>query len=67
MYIKFDKARMLLKSSRIKSRHIKGCSNLLVKKRDKEIWHERMNSQDRKKDLKVQKSPAAIVIFEVST
>ena len=31
------------------------CSDLLVKKCNKEIWQERMNSQYRNKDLKVQK------------
>ena len=43
---------MLLKSSKVKSRHVKSFSSLLVKKRDKEIWHERMNAQDRKKTWK---------------
>ena len=31
------------------------CSDLFVKKSNKEIWQERMNAQDRNKDLKVQK------------
>ena len=31
------------------------CSDLLVKKCNKEIWQERMNAQDRNKDLKLQK------------
>ena len=33
----------------------KNCSDLLAKKYTKEIWQERMNAQDRNKDLKVQK------------
>ena len=31
------------------------CSDLLMKKCNKEIWQKRMNAQDRNKDLKVQK------------
>ena len=34
---------------------LQNCSDLLVKKCNKEIWQERMNAQDRNKDLKVQK------------
>ena len=34
---------------------VQNCSDLLVKKCNKEIWQERMNAQDRNKDLKVQK------------
>ena len=36
------------------------CSVLLVKKCNKEIWQERMNDQDRNKDLKVQKVQGAV-------
>ena len=36
------------------------CSDLLVKKCNKEIWQERMNAQDRNKDLKVQKVQGAV-------
>ena len=47
------------------------CSDLLVKKCNKEIWQERMNAQDRNKDLKVQKVLGAVLkgtfaIFEVT-
>ena len=31
------------------------CSELLMKKCSQEIWQERMNNQDRKKDCKEQK------------
>ena len=31
------------------------CSDLLLKYSNKEIWQEQMNTQDRNKDLKVQK------------
>ena len=49
----------------------KNCSDLLVKKCNKEIWQERMNAQDRNKDLKVQKVQGAVLkgafaIFEVT-
>ena len=37
------------------------CSDLLVKKCNKEIWQERMNAQDRNKDLKVQKVLGAVL------
>ena len=37
------------------------CSDLLVKKCNKEIWQERMNAQDRNKDLKVHKVQGAVV------
>ena len=37
------------------------CSDLLVKKCNKEIWQERMNAQDRNKDLKVQKVQGAVL------
>ena len=37
------------------------CSVLLVKKCNKEIWQERMNAQDRNKDLKVQKVQGAVL------
>ena len=37
------------------------CSDLLVRKCNKEIWQERMNAQDRNKDLKVQKVQGAVV------
>ena len=37
------------------------CSDLLVKKCNKEIWQERMNAQDRNKDLKVQKVQGTVV------
>ena len=39
----------------------KNCSDLLVKKCNKEIWQERMNAQDRNKDLKVQKVQGAVL------
>ena len=42
------------------------CSDLLVKKCNKEIWQERMNAQDRNKDLKVQKVQGAFAICEVT-
>ena len=47
------------------------CSDLLVKKCRIEIWQERMNTQNRKKDLKVQKIQGAVLkvafaIFEVT-
>ena len=47
------------------------CSDLLVEKCSKEIWQERMNAQDRNKDLKVQKVQGAVLkgafaIFEVT-
>ena len=37
------------------------CSDLLVKKCNKEIWQEQMNAQDRSKDLKVQKSTGIVL------
>ena len=37
------------------------CSDLLVKKCNKEIWQERMNAQDRNKDLKVQNVQGAVL------
>ena len=37
------------------------CSNVLVKKCNKEIWRERMNAQDRNKNLKVQKVQGAVL------
>ena len=37
------------------------CSDLLVKKCNKEIWRERMNAQDRNKDLKAQKVQGAVL------
>ena len=37
------------------------CSELLVKKCNKEIWQERMNTQDRNKDLEVQKVQGAVL------
>ena len=37
------------------------CSDLLLKKCNKEIWQERMNAQDRDKDLKVQKVQGAVL------
>ena len=37
------------------------CSVLLVKKCNKDIWQERMNAQDRNKDLKVQKVQGAVL------
>ena len=37
------------------------CSDLLVKKCNKEIWQERMNAQDRNKNLKVQKVQGAVL------
>ena len=37
------------------------CSDLLVKKCNKEIWQERMNAQDRNKDLKVKKVQGAVL------
>ena len=37
------------------------CSDLLVEKCNKETWQERMNAQDRNKDLKVQKIQGAVL------
>ena len=37
------------------------CPNVLVKKCNKEIWRERMNAQDRNKNLKVQKVQGAVL------
>ena len=37
------------------------CSDLLVKKCNKEIWQERMNTQNRNKDLKVQNVQGAVL------
>ena len=37
------------------------CSDLLMKKCNKEIWQKRMNAQDRNKDLKVQKVQGAVL------
>ena len=37
------------------------CSDLLVKKCNKEIWQERMNSQGRNKNLKVQKTQGVVL------
>ena len=37
------------------NKNVQNCSDLLVKKCNKEIWQERMNAQDRNKDLKLQK------------
>ena len=39
----------------------KNCSDLLVKKCNKEIWQERMNSQGRNKNLKVQKTQGVVL------
>ena len=40
---------------------LQNCSDLFVKKCNKEIWQERMNAQDCNKDLKVQKVQEAIL------
>ena len=37
------------------------CSDLLVTKCNKEIWQERMNSQGRNKNLKVQKTQGVVL------
>ena len=37
------------------------CSDLLLQECNKEIWQERMNAQDRIKDLKVQKVQGAVL------
>ena len=37
------------------------CSDLLVKKCNKEIWQEQINAQDRNKDLKVRKVQGAVI------
>ena len=40
---------------------LQNCSDVLVKKCNKEIWQKRMNAQDRNKDLKVQKVQGAVL------
>ena len=45
-----------MKKTKIKAyKKPQNCSDLLVKKCDKEIWQEQMNAQDRDKDRKLQK------------
>ena len=44
-----------------RSKKPQNCSDLPVKKCSKEIWQERMNTQDRNKDLKVQKVHEAVL------
>ena len=42
-------------------KQLQNCSDLLLKKCNKEIWQKRINAQDRNKDLKVQKVQGAIL------
>ena len=62
--IKFGKTLKSLKEFKTKIKTYKipqNCSDLLVKKCNKDIWQERMNAQDRNKGLKVQKFQGAVL------
>ena len=53
----FDKSKWKSKTNK----KTQNCSDLLLKKCNKEIWQERMNAQDRNKDMKVQNAQGAVL------
>ena len=64
MQIKFGKTLMNLKNSKQQWKHIKSHRTVLTyswKECNKEIWQERMNAQDRNKELKMQNVQGAVL------